>query len=243
MERQFILRLPDDLKEKIEKEIEEKGYPSAEIISEPGDKYFFKYHEKYPINVVKLPTFVESYKSYDDKQFCKIADISTLLVVNGTASELDGLTPPMKYVKERRFRKRKIIENVEDSIEAKVRALLEKDAMAIETKITWYNRDESEELEVKNVVEEIEKQLFEKTEPAKEFVAEESVKEVSKEEEKVKFEVKKESMESEIDRKISEIEESIKKASFNLILKKRYEQTLKSLKEEKERMKKEENMK
>lgn len=235
MEKDFILRLPTDLQEKIDKEIEEKGYPQAEIISELDGKYFFKYDQKYPISVIKLPTFVESYKSYDGKQFCKISDISTLLVVNGTASEKDGLTPPMKFVKERRFRKRKVIENLEDSVEAKVRSLLEKEATAIETKIVWMNKEESDETEVKNVVEEIEKDLYEKKEPIKEIKVDEPIKEV-KVEEKVKFELKKELIESEIDRKIREVEESIEKASFNPILKKRYEQTLKALKEEKEKL-------
>lgn len=238
MEKHFILRLPDDLKQKVEKEIEEKGFPSSEIITDKDGKYYFKHGETYPINVTKLPTMVESYKSFDGKQFCKISDVSTILVVNGTASESDGLTPPMKFVKERRFRKRKTFEFTEDSVEAKVRSLLEKDATALETKIIWYNKEESEEIEVKNMVEELEKDLFEKKEIIKEIKVEEEI-EKPKEEIKVKLEIKKENAESEIDRKILEVEESIKKASFNLIVKKRYEQTLKALKEEKEKMKKE----
>ena len=64
------------------------------------------------MTVLAMPTVVETYKTYDDTNLVKSADVGQMLVVGG-ASDLatpsgeaaDGVTPPMRNVHSRLFRK------------------------------------------------------------------------------------------------------------------------------------------
>ncbi|KAF2480485.1 TAFII55 protein conserved region-domain-containing protein, partial [Neohortaea acidophila] len=103
----------------------------------------------YAAAMVDLPCVVETMKSWDRKGWWKVADVCQMLLVLGPVAneeqakkhalprEVDpetmqyahGLTPPMKYVRKRRFRKRlsyKTIANVEEEVER----LLKEDELA-----------------------------------------------------------------------------------------------------------------
>ena len=98
----------------------------------------------YAAVLVDLPCIVETMKSWDKKGWWKVADISQMLLVLGRCNsdeearnyvlprEVDksnfqyahGLTPPMHWVRKRRFRKRlnyKTIANVEEEVERLLR--------------------------------------------------------------------------------------------------------------------------
>lgn len=102
----------------------------------------------YAAALVDLPCIVETMKSWDKKGWWKVADIHQMLlvlgrcrteeeaksmplparVVNSNMQYAHGLTPPMHWVRKRRFRKRltyKDTANVEDE----VKKLLEEDAL------------------------------------------------------------------------------------------------------------------
>jgi len=99
---------------------------------------------KYAAALVDLPCIIESMKSWDRKGWWKVADIHQMLLVLGPIHndeeaksipiprEVDkntmqyphGITPPMHYVRKRRFRKRanyKQMENVEEEVERLLR--------------------------------------------------------------------------------------------------------------------------
>ncbi|RSH87735.1 uncharacterized protein EHS24_000251 [Apiotrichum porosum] len=101
----------------------------------------------YATKLVDLPCIVESQKTADSRHLFKVADISQMLIVGDpvtsesaiTASPLNvddyiwqhGITPPMRYARKRRFRKRlsrRTIEVVEEQVEE----LLKKDEEADE---------------------------------------------------------------------------------------------------------------
>lgn len=64
----------------------------------------------YPVSVLDLPTVVESYKTYDDVNLVKTADVGRILLVRQPGSQPPqthesphGLTPPMQFAKQRHF--------------------------------------------------------------------------------------------------------------------------------------------
>jgi transcription initiation factor TFIID subunit 7 len=91
--------------------------------------------------LVDLPCILESQKTFDNKQFYKIADICQMILVNDPkyphppiaamvdkTGYPDGITPPLKSVRIRRFRKRmskKAIEDVEKEVERLLQADLD----------------------------------------------------------------------------------------------------------------------
>lgn len=93
-----------------------------ETEKDPRRAVFRMGDDKYAAKLVDLPCIIESHKTFDNKQFYKIADISQMLVVEGPAPEPSappppplhhdeytwphGLTPPLYNVRKRRFRKR-----------------------------------------------------------------------------------------------------------------------------------------
>ncbi|KAJ3339738.1 hypothetical protein HDU93_007854 [Gonapodya sp. JEL0774] len=110
-----------------------------------------------------LPCIIESQITPDKKTLYKVADISQILVVEPegpfetwelerkvpaareqmkAAQEakyvhLDGLTPPMRRVKIRRFRKRLVKKMTYESIEQEVIKLLEEDAKSLTSRWEW----------------------------------------------------------------------------------------------------------
>lgn len=98
----------------------------------------------YAAALVDLPCIVETMKSWDKKGWWKVADMSQMLLVLGrchndeeartyplprevdkeTMQYAHGLTPPMHWVRKRRFRKRlsyKTIANVDEEVERLIR--------------------------------------------------------------------------------------------------------------------------
>ncbi|KAL8772266.1 MAG: hypothetical protein Q9209_002478 [Squamulea sp. 1 TL-2023] len=104
----------------------------------------------YAACLVDLPCIVEGMKSWDKKSWFKTADICQMLLVLGSIKnesdamnyplpkEIDpktwqyahGLTPPMRYARKRRFRKRISNRNIE-AVEEEVERLLALDAECI----------------------------------------------------------------------------------------------------------------
>jgi TATA-binding protein-associated factor Taf7 len=99
--------------------------------------------------LVDLPCVLEAHKTFDQKQVYKVADIAQMIVVDPiqidnpdsnygpldtkiAISWPDGITPPLRRVRQRRFRKRMVNTSAE-LIEAAVENLLRADFMAEET--------------------------------------------------------------------------------------------------------------
>jgi len=174
-ESHFVLRAPTNVAEKLKQLIRDRQL---------DEKFTWQMNEdgrtgkamldgvEFTTKLVDLPCIIESHKTFDSKQFYKIADISQMLILEqvpekkpeedenepmdvvGGASDITpiqvrisntqdprifrwkhGLTPPMKNVRRRRFRKKakRIIEDVE----IEVNRLLQADELAeiVKTKI------------------------------------------------------------------------------------------------------------
>lgn len=109
--------------------------------------------------LVDLPTITEVHKSFDKKNIFKVADICQMLIVGDRISHEDtvlalpshakdfvypnGLTPPLKNVRTRRFRKRASAKTIE-SVEKEVDRLFSLDALSEQTTYTIMDRDDLE---------------------------------------------------------------------------------------------------
>ncbi|CAM8976309.1 unnamed protein product [Rhodiola kirilowii] len=119
MEEQFILRVPPAVAEKIESLLNDNASASDDksldlSFTEDGRTGFFTIgEEQFPASLLDLPCVVESYKTYDDSVLIKTADVGQMIMVKekGDQSAPDtleyrhGLTPPMRDVRKRRFRR------------------------------------------------------------------------------------------------------------------------------------------
>jgi transcription initiation factor TFIID subunit 7 len=129
----------------------------------------------YAASLLDLPCLIEGMKSWDKRGFYKTADICQILLVLGRvkdeeeaktmplSSEVDeknwqfphGLTPPMHYVRKRRFRKRINIRTIE-RVENDVEELFKKDSEYYSAdggtvKYEWVDPD-AEEMDGGNVI-------------------------------------------------------------------------------------------
>jgi TATA-binding protein-associated factor Taf7 len=143
MENQFILRLPDTLLG-----IDPKDCSICKI-NQKEVNFTIKRNNlitNYPGIICRIPSIVESHKILDNKLY-KIADLSTLIVIYEKKNfnfnldeeilkiESCGLTPPMAYVKERRFEKNSVKSEEVEKIEKKVNELISEDSKAIKVEI------------------------------------------------------------------------------------------------------------
>ena len=118
---------------------------------------------KYAASMVDLPCIVEGMKTWDKKAFIKSVDICQMLLVLGpiktneeaqdfplppdvdpkTFQYAHGLTPPMRWVRNRRFARtnRTQVGDIE-AVERKVNALLEADAQAASVRSELITRDQ-----------------------------------------------------------------------------------------------------
>ncbi|KAL4806342.1 TAFII55 protein conserved region-domain-containing protein [Aspergillus unguis] len=149
IEEQFILRmLPGEDCEYLRRAITERRFDKGEFSFKPltrdGRRAVMKIRDKqYAAVLVDLPCIVEGMKSWDRRGWYKSADICQMLLVLGRVSaeseameyplptdiqRLDdstlqyphGLTPPLRWVRKRRFRDRistRTIEQVEKAVE------------------------------------------------------------------------------------------------------------------------------
>ncbi|RAL04608.1 transcription initiation factor TFIID subunit 7 family protein [Aspergillus ibericus CBS 121593] len=149
IEEQFILRMPDgpdcDL---LQRAIRERRFDRSEFSFKPltreGRRAIFRVRDRqYAAALVDLPCIIEGMKSWDRRGWYKSADICQMLLVLGSvANEQEamdyplpadilhpddktlqyphGLTPPLRWVRKRRFRERistRTIEQVEKAVE------------------------------------------------------------------------------------------------------------------------------
>ncbi|CAG8605853.1 5344_t:CDS:2 [Scutellospora calospora] len=168
IEEQFILRLllPEDVKQRFREKVRKQKFAEdVEIMFKDSRRAIFTFeNQKYSARLVDLPCIIEAQKTFNNKQFYKVADICQMLIVespidtqeeeyffteNTASSSIDqfewpdGLTPPLKDVRNRRFRKRISNKKIED-IEKEVEKLLHDDSLAEEVKIDWEDAVDSE---------------------------------------------------------------------------------------------------
>ncbi|XP_058735639.1 transcription initiation factor TFIID subunit 7-like [Vicia villosa] len=111
MEEQFILRVPPNVAEQIERLLNESN-PSSSSEDKSLDLQFTEDgrsgefvigDDHFPAYLLDLPSVVESYKTYDDNSLVKTADISQMVMVSESGDAAPdviecrhGLTPPMR---------------------------------------------------------------------------------------------------------------------------------------------------
>nr|XP_018896067.1 PREDICTED: transcription initiation factor TFIID subunit 7 [Bemisia tabaci] len=163
LESQFILRLPEEpakaLREALQAGVSLKDRLSIKLENDVRYGEVRMDHWVMHAKVVDLPTIVESLKTIDNKSFYKTADICQMMICKeeedeptdeespSKAKKKDpykvekkylwphGITPPMKNVRRRRFRKtlkKKFVEAPE--IEKEVKRLLRGDGDAVNVK-------------------------------------------------------------------------------------------------------------
>ena len=152
------------------------GAPAAENPAEVSIRWLDKDFRRaivkvqgrsYAAVLVDLPCIVETMKSWDRKGWWKVADLCQMLLVLGRCNtdeeakayalpkEVDretlqyahGLTPPMHWVRKRRFRKRlsyKTIANVDEEVERLLKEDELAEQMGGEVKHEYYDRAELE---------------------------------------------------------------------------------------------------
>ncbi|KAF7683745.1 Transcription initiation factor TFIID subunit 7 [Astathelohania contejeani] len=229
MEQQFILRVPANLS--IEEESFELKVLSDNKVILKNDK------EVYEGVVVKLPTIIESHKTLDNKQFYKVADVGSMIQIkdkkgedieddkelNIELLETSGITPPMKFAKIRRFRKKHTKAYKAEEIERKVEELLKRDAEAISVTIVRDGEEdtamETEDEDMSSMAAELEQSLLESDKNV-EINEEIKIKKQQLAELKAKLKVKEEFMESAINpivqRRFKEAWELLKQQCLNL---------------------------
>ncbi|KAE8552356.1 hypothetical protein EYB25_006250 [Talaromyces marneffei] len=159
IEEDFILRMvPGDDCEYIRQAINERHLDRSQIGIKPltreGRRAIVRVRERqYAATLVDLPCIIEGMKSWDKRMFFKSVDITQMLLVLGpvqneqeameyplpkdvevlddkTYQYAHGITPPMKYVRKRRFRKRVSARTIEQA-EKEVANLLAQDEVAL----------------------------------------------------------------------------------------------------------------
>jgi transcription initiation factor TFIID subunit 7 len=175
IEHQFVIRMmPGEDCDWLRKAVSERtiGSKDADVklnfLDRDGRHAMLSLRGKhYAASLVDLPCVTESHKSWDRKNFFKVADIHQMLIVTKQVSSpaeakeapppegVDtknwqwphGLTPPLHQVRKRRFRKRisnRTIEAVEEEVERLLR--LDKESVATQFELFEpHARDESEE--------------------------------------------------------------------------------------------------
>ncbi|TPX57698.1 hypothetical protein PhCBS80983_g03641 [Powellomyces hirtus] len=158
IEEQFILRMPAGAAaEKLREAVKAREIPEdfSVVFQDPRRATFNLGQDKYSAKLVDLPCILESHKTFDSKQFFKIADISQMLVVEERMPDVlpptptqplhhdeytwpHGLTAPLWNVRKRRFRQRISKRTIED-VEKEVVRLLEADA---EAEQVWFEVDD-----------------------------------------------------------------------------------------------------
>ncbi|KAL1916385.1 uncharacterized protein VTP21DRAFT_5576 [Calcarisporiella thermophila] len=145
IEEQFILRLPPgDMCTQLREMVRKREVPEdVSFTFHDSRRATWNFRgQKYNAKLVDLPCIIEAQKTIDNKQFYKTADICQMLIVDepqtsesihqiqSTKINHDdyiwphGITPPLKHVRKRRFRKRlskRVIEDVEQEVERLLR--------------------------------------------------------------------------------------------------------------------------
>ena len=159
IEENFILRMiPGEDCEYVRQAIQDRNWGQhgarvqLKFLQADGRRAVLSVEDRlYAATFVDMPCIVEGVKSWDKKAWYKVADICQMLIVLGRVQsdgealtyplperEVDpktwafahGLTPPMRWVRKRRFRKRTSTHTIEE-VEAQVQRLLQADAEAV----------------------------------------------------------------------------------------------------------------
>ncbi|KAI5181906.1 transcription initiation factor TFIID subunit 7 [Nematocida sp. AWRm80] len=241
MEDQFIIRPPESIRDRINEDVRKGNINKVFIKMISSKEGILTYEGKtYTGYITDLPCIVESHKTLDNRQFIKIADISRVFVFvddpavaqkQAEEASLSGLTPPMAYVRNRRFRKRLTKAPIIEEIEKAVSRLIEKDQEAIRVDVQVVNKDgEESEEDVSSLAAEIENNLLETEKhfiPIDHLTAQDNEeliqKEVSLKELLIKIQEKKEQLDQ----------------IANPILKKRFQESIQQLEQEKEKVEQE----
>jgi len=120
-EQQFLLRFADPtLADRVRRALreEESLGPEGLQIEFPDSGRHGKLlvdGTEHRVDVMHLPTIVESYKTYDDTNLVKTGDIGQVLLVGGRVppkqiESVDGVTPPMRRARERHFKKVPVVD-------------------------------------------------------------------------------------------------------------------------------------
>ncbi|XP_063899858.1 transcription initiation factor TFIID subunit 7-like [Zophobas morio] len=165
VEQQFILRLPEQYAIELH-ELMKRNLAETLTITWTDNQFrtadiTFKDKKLYG-KLMDLPCIVESQKTLNKSSFYKTADICQILVASETPFEdgskqgscnkknpfafPDGLTPPLKNARKRRFRKtaaKKLLER--EDVEQEVNLLLKEDDLAIDVKTEWASDEEDTE--------------------------------------------------------------------------------------------------
>lgn len=239
MEDQFVVRLPESIQDRVLEDVKKGNVQKVSIKMVSGREGILTYEGKtYTGCLADLPCITESYKTLDNRQFVKIADISKVFVFadEGLQEELEsasvsGLSSPMKYVRNRRFRKRLAKVPIVEEIERAVAQLLEKDREALRVDVQLMNKEKEEtEEDVSSFAAEIELNMMEheKLRPNVTESAETKNEELAKKEAHLK----------QILIHIQEKKEHLAAIS-NPILQKRFRDTLAQMEQEKEQLEEE----
>ncbi|KAH9387504.1 transcription initiation factor TFIID subunit 7 [Nematocida major] len=172
MEDQFIIRPPESICEKVHADIKKGALHKISIrMTGPREGTLTYENKAYPGIIADLPCIIESHKTLDNRQFIKTADISKILIFSEDkaraekASEegpLSGITPPMRYVKRRRFRKRLTKVPIIEEIEREVNGLMQRDKEAVKVDLQLVSKGGSEtEEDISSLAAEIELNLLE----------------------------------------------------------------------------------
>ncbi|XP_044764207.1 transcription initiation factor TFIID subunit 7 isoform X2 [Coccinella septempunctata] len=148
LEQQFILRLPHEEAIKLRNLLDTKPSKVKKSLkldlNLDDNSGIVKFGKRKLYGCLrKFPTIIESYKTHDKVTICKTADINQVLICdfekndNKKLNFMHGITPPLKNVKKKRFRKTLI--NTEravevENIERELYYLLRTDLEAVSSK-------------------------------------------------------------------------------------------------------------
>ncbi|SGY73152.1 BQ5605_C005g03267 [Microbotryum silenes-dioicae] len=171
VEEQFLLRLPKDLAPQLREMVEARTVNPKDVWFKFKDSRRAVFHLKgksYSSKLFDLPTLLESQRlTGSGGGTVKIADVCQMLLVDEDEiqDEADvtkeafniedfsyphGITPPLKHVRKRRFRKR-INKRTIEIVESAVEKLLEKDQAAEQVQYELLDHDVVSEDEYDNV--------------------------------------------------------------------------------------------
>ncbi|KAG8884440.1 hypothetical protein FRB97_004214 [Tulasnella sp. 331] len=151
-EEQFILKMPEGEDcDRLRGMVQARAISSDVWFKQDGRRggVFHIGNATYTTKLVDLPCIIESHKTLDNKQLFKVADICQALVLGDRREDDDptptiktqpalskedvlwphGITPPLKWVRKRRFRKRIDKASIE-VVEQQLERLAEADARA-----------------------------------------------------------------------------------------------------------------
>uniref|UniRef100_A0A0N4ZX38 TAFII55_N domain-containing protein n=1 Tax=Parastrongyloides trichosuri TaxID=131310 RepID=A0A0N4ZX38_PARTI len=168
-ETHFIIRFPEDIAEKVDKMIANDGPVANEIMInfDADNRHAHVQVDNSPLQakILDLPCVTEVMKTLDNETMYKVTDLSQIIICEHKNSESqslhaqrlieltksrrdklfshpDGLTPPMKSARKRRFRKTKKNKYVDaPDVEKEVRRLLREDLESISSEYILLNKD------------------------------------------------------------------------------------------------------